>query len=95
MTDEPAYGELIMPFVTVQSKGGPHEDNAYVCGWEMATLDAQISASQNWVTEANFTIRTENAAQADLLAMRYGYVATIEDSGVEGWSYLTITKGEQ
>lgn len=37
---EPAEYDLVMPFVTVTSAGGPHDDDAYVAGFEMGALDA-------------------------------------------------------
>lgn len=63
------YG-MVMPFVTVTSKGGPHDDDSYVAGWEMGALDAELKVSTWPLTR---TVRTENLPQVDLIAMRYGY----------------------
>lgn len=84
---EPEY-DLLMPFVPVKSRGGPHDDEAYTAGYEMGLLDATLAAAPP-THEA--TIRSDNAAQADLIAMRNGYQCSVEDSGAEGWSVATFT----
>lgn len=66
---EVEYG-LVMPFVTVHSKGGPHEDNAYAAGWEMGVLDETLKAKPVFHEQI---IRTDSTAQADLIAMKNGY----------------------
>lgn len=87
MNDEPDWG-LIMPFVTVASVGGPHDDDSYVAGYEMGCLDAILQ--QNRPRTLAQTIRSDSLLQADLLAMRYGYALTSEGSGVEGWILISL-----
>lgn len=41
--EEQGYG-LVMPFVSVASKGGPYDDDAYAAGWAMGALDAKLGA---------------------------------------------------
>jgi hypothetical protein len=68
---------LLMPFVSVASKGGPHDDESYVCGWEMGALDMRLNiatAAGALPTEA--TIHRTNLAQAELITMKYGIVLT-------------------
>jgi len=91
---ESSYG-LLMPFVTVQSKGGPHEDAAYVAGYEMGLLDARLSVLDSYVTAAEFQIHSESAQQADLIAMRYGFktVITVYDDCPE-WSHMVVTRSQ-
>lgn len=86
---EPEYG-LVMPFVNVASKGGPYDDLAYAAGWAMGALDTELG---QWrpVTVSK-TIRTDDVAQADLVAMKNGYKAKITESEVEGWSYVELTR---
>jgi hypothetical protein len=81
---------LVMPFVTVFSRGGPHDDASYVAGWEMGGLNAELEHAR--VISLERLIHTENAAQADLIAMRYGYRAEIEPTHVDGWSSLRLTR---
>lgn len=81
---------LVMPFVTTTSKGGPHDDASYTAGWEMGALDAELEHAPTLAIER--VIHTSNAAQADLIAMRHGYRAQIEPTGVPGWSTLLLTR---
>jgi hypothetical protein len=86
--------ELVMPLVTVKSEGGPHDDESYVAGWEMGRLDtllANLPASPIPATY-HVTVKADNQPQADRIAMKHGYVAAFEDSDVEGWSYMEVTK---
>jgi hypothetical protein len=65
--------EIALPFVTVTSKGGPHDDQAYTCGYEMGYLDATLDAlnQSGTATSWSATIHRENLAQADLVGMQY------------------------
>lgn len=74
MSEDGGY-DLLMPFVVVTSKGGPFDDDAYVAGYEMGELDVMLAAQPPF-HEA--TILAANLAQADLIAMRHGYVRTVE-----------------
>lgn len=87
MTANQGEYSLVMPFVTVASKGGPHDDESYTAGWEMGFLDARLHEKPVFM---ELTIHATNAPQADLLAMKHGYRATITESGVDGWSFLEL-----
>lgn len=82
--------ELLMPFVTVTSVGGVHDDQSYVAGWEMGALDVTL---QNNPLFHEQVILTENAPQADLLAMKNGYRPDITRIN-ENWSSFTATRLE-
>lgn len=75
--------KLAIPFVTVASKGGPHDDDAYAAGWEMGCLHAQLRAITGQAAvglvgaRLEAVIRRSNAEQADLLAMDCGAVMSI------------------
>ncbi len=84
MSEQPQYG-LVMPFVTVASKGGPHDDNSYCAGFEMGRLDTVLSLAAGIATSVERVIKVENQPQADLIAMRQGYTATFTESEVDGW----------
>lgn len=95
-SEEPEYG-LVMTFVNVTSQGGRYDDDAYCAGWEMGHLDAVLAGlaeryRYDGPPDVEVTIRTDNAEQADLVAMQYGYRAEVTNSGVDGWSHLTVTK---
>lgn len=89
MSDEPdEFGyDLVMPFLPVQSKGGPHPDDAYVAGYEAGLLDAQLGGS---VFSQGRAVHVENREQADLIAMRHGFIAEFTDEEVEGWVCMTV-----
>lgn len=94
MTDEPEsedaeYG-LVMPFINVISRGGRYDDEAYCAGYEMGSLEARLK--HEGCPVVTLTIRSENAEQADLIAMGQGYSAQVKPSEVDSWSYLTLTK---
>jgi hypothetical protein len=81
---------MLMPFVTVASKGGPHDDKSYAAGWEMGALDAELKHAIALVLER--VIHTSNDRQADMIAMRHGYRADIAPTGTDGWSALRLTR---
>jgi hypothetical protein len=76
---------LVMPFLPVTSRGGPFDDQAFVAGYEMGRLDEVLRAAP---PTHSTTIRTDNAAQADLIAMQHGYRCTAEPS--EEWPEWTL-----
>lgn len=88
MADEQKH-ELVMPFVTVASVGGPHDDAAYAAGWEMGALDSLLGDRHPPFVRQ--TIHTVNAPQADLLAMKHGYTARVTPLGDE-WAELELTR---
>lgn len=86
--------EMVMPFVTVTSKGGPHDDDSYVAGYIMGTLDATLRVAATINASFEATIEDPNMPQVDLLAMQHGYVTTIqpiEDS--PGWHHVMFKRG--
>lgn len=85
---EPGY-DLVMPFVTVTSKGGPHDDAAYTAGWEMGHLDAVLEHASDLIVER--TIHAANAPQADLLAMKHGYRCDLLPHD-DQWTFVTFTR---
>lgn len=90
MTDDPQT-EFLFPFVVVTSKGGPYDDIAYSAGYEMGELDACLSASP---TSHEVTIRADNSAQADMIAMHYGYTCVTETSEEwPEWCWATFKRG--
>lgn len=86
---EPEMG-LVMPFVTVESKGGPHADEPYCAGFEMGRLDMELSmcARMNAQPLRSWVIQTANHPQADLIAMRHGFLAVVIDAMPPEW--LTV-----
>lgn len=93
--DDPAeqQSELVMPFLPVTSKGGTFPDDAYTAGYEMGLLDATLGHphTSGFVER---TLRVENRAQADLLAMRHGWSSSFADVG-DGWIAAQFTRATE
>lgn len=83
----PQY-ELLMPFLPVQSRGGPHDDAAYVAGFDMGQLNIALEHLDRRMGAVQM-IHEENQAQADLIAMRHNRIASFQPAG-EGWVQMTI-----
>lgn len=92
--DEPEEFDLVMPFVTVQSVGGPHDDNSYVAGYEMGSLDKVLTqrALQGAMTPFRSVLRADNRAQADLIAMQHGYAMSVNATEDEHWIGVEFTR---
>lgn len=89
--DRPGYG-LVMPFLSVRSKGGPHDDTAYAAGYAMGLLDAELGGS---VFDQGRAVRVEDKAQADLIAMRHGFIAEFTEfpqPGLDDWVCMKIRR---
>ena len=86
MTEPSEQGEcgLIMPFVVVESKGGPYDDGAYVAGCELGDMMARMRFAKEFRFDfPDQVVHRENVPQIDLIAMRYGIVMTELDWGPE------------
>jgi hypothetical protein len=84
--------EIVMPFVVCASNGGPFEDSAWVAGYEMGLLAAELRSTTESVIER--TVRTANVPQADLLGMDTGFDVESRPAEISGeeWSYVRFTK---
>lgn len=88
--DESAKYGLVMPFVVVDSVGGPYEDAAFVAGWDCAVMDEALAAlaaqRRNGLTAATVQryVKPEAVPQLDLVAMQHGFTLTAEDAE-HGW----------
>lgn len=85
--------ELLMPFVTVVSVGGPHDDESYVCGFEVGEISAILESRT--IAATLRVVHTSNVSQLDLVAMRHGYRLDVIDGhgiDVEGWTHVGLTR---
>ena len=64
---------------------------AYVAGFEMGQLDAVLEVGRPDGHEQH--IHAENAAQADLIAMRHGYSVTVTGEGE--WRHLRLRQSAE
>lgn len=86
-TEEVGY-EVVVPFVVVQSEGGPFDDEAYVCGFEAAKIDEALTRGRPFITTV---VHTANMPQFDLMAMRWGYTLRSERHD-DDWTSVWFTK---
>lgn len=92
--------ELVMPFVTVTSRGGPHDDEAYTAGWEMGQMNERLRAALHYgLGPPTVTIRRANLPQLELIAMQYGMVAHeldmrhLDEETQSYWAHVELVWG--
>jgi hypothetical protein len=92
--DQPESAEysLVMPFVTVVSKGGPHDDASYVAGYEAATFSARLEvAASVGAAETQWAVaHTSNLPQLDLIAMQHDFTLVRDDFEGEWPEYTQV-----
>jgi hypothetical protein len=78
---------VFIPFVNVQSVGGKFDDASFSAGYEIGLLDFRLfQASVIFSVSLLITIQKDNESQADLMAMKHGYVIShkaLDDSGTQ------------
>lgn len=87
---------LMMPFVVVESNGGPYDDAAFVAGYQCGTVDAKLAAAK--AVGANHLVEvcySDLRAQIDLIAMRHGYTVDVVDEDDEWSTYSFLMDVEQ
>lgn len=82
MSEQSGY-ELLMPFVVVQSVGGPYEDTAYVAGYEAGRIEA--------LREFFGYVHTPNVPQVDLIAMKKGLCLKLGDRSGD-WTFVEVSR---
>lgn len=87
---------LVMPFVVVESNGGPFNDHAFCAGVQFGVLMQRLSKTRPQEHEEQ--VCTEIVPQVDLLAMKEGYrlesSETRTDTGVvlDEWTLVKLTR---
>lgn len=87
--DERPDFDLVMPFIVCASNGGPFEDQAFVAGYECGLLDAELEFSAD--VKITRTMRSDNLAQVDLIALKNGYTIETTESHDGGWATVEFT----
>jgi hypothetical protein len=90
---------LVMPFTVVQSAGGPYHDDSFVAGFNLSTIDAELTMCSHLPSGVKAVpgpryIRRECVEQLDLLAMRHGYTTSSDDEGTGDWLWVAFALGE-
>lgn len=80
MSEEDPEYRLLMPFVLTQSNGGPYEDAAFVSGWSLGALDAEmgICAHLGTVPRPRY-LPTLDGPQIELLGMKHNFLVHASD----------------
>lgn len=95
--DEEITFTLVFPFVVCQSNGGPFDDDAFAAGYAMGRLDECLRAAQQVGAQTvAYSIRTELIAQAELMAMHYGFpkmVTKVHEEYPE-WCEVSFARSE-
>lgn len=96
--NEPAY-ELVMPFIACKSNGGIYDDESFVIGFMLGTIDVQLRtcAAFNLLWGAPAALPTGAVAQAELIAMKHHwYMHRLEPESMPGelspgWEWVTFS----
>jgi hypothetical protein len=80
------YG-MVMPFFIDTAGYTDRDREMFVCGVEWQMVYDKIRSGERF----NCTIHSENESRIRMMAGRLGRQVLIEDSGVPGWSYLTVS----
>lgn len=103
MEGESEY-ELVMPFISCASRGGPYDDDAFVAGFQTGAVDALLAAGLT--PPPGRPYYKVLLPQLDLIAMRYGRTVTVvgyqaEDDvvaapkgGGSEWEWVNLTFSE-
>lgn len=78
--------DLVMPFVVVTSKGGPYDDEAFVAGYRIGAIDAEM---RHRALSVSATCRAPDEPQIDLVAMRHGYETKARSVSEDG-EWITL-----
>jgi hypothetical protein len=94
---EPDHWGLVMPFVVCASQGGTYEDQAFVAGWRLGQLDLELDSAVKTNKIVSATVRPMDLPQVDLIAMRYGYLATNTpwEEAPDEWVYVTFEREKE
>ncbi|MEV6504801.1 hypothetical protein AB0M61_01600 [Streptomyces sp. NPDC051642] len=85
--------DLVMPFVLVESEGGPYDDAAFVAGATCGALMEELRVCQTLAaTPKERYVDEALLPQVDLIAMRYGF--SLEQGELDeasGWQLVSFT----
>jgi hypothetical protein len=80
----------VMPLVLCRSRGGPHDDEAFMSGWRLGDIAANLA--RPGINAIAVSIRPQERLQADLIAMARGYSMTIDRGSDSEWLSVTFMR---
>jgi hypothetical protein len=86
------HDDAVMPLVLCRSRGGPHDDEAFLSGWRLGDIAATLA--RPGISALAESIRPRERVQADLIAMAHGYTMSIESSRDPEWLSVTFVRVE-
>lgn len=91
----PEHG-LVMPFVACQSQGGPYDDQAFVAGFRLGRLDAELPmlAALGYASISRMEYSAD-VEQIDLIAMRHGYRIRNVGEAHDGWVDIDLDRTDE
>lgn len=91
--------ELSMPFVLCKTNGGPFDDEAFVIGWDCATLHAELRQCRVMqLTPIGRWVKARLLPQLELIAMDtdftilHGYAPPGDGTGLDHWAWVEFTR---
>lgn len=81
--------ELALPFLCVQSKGGPFDDDSFVSGIQFGMLMSKLDNEHLMATTE--MVHEALVPTLDLLAMKEGFVMTVLHE-TDGWAHVGFTR---
>lgn len=90
--DDETGWNLVMPFVVCQSQGGPYDDESFVAGWTLATVDVRLGQCAVDRRPMSVLMPAPSVPQVELIAMKHGYLTAVEphEDAPEEWSTVTF-----
>lgn len=82
--------ELVMPFICVQSAGGPYDDRSFVAGFQLGGVQRALQIAGTLA--CTVLLYTEAVRQADLIAMAEGFKMDVLSVTSDGWTHVGFTK---
>lgn len=99
MADMPDYPEwddrdhddfnLVLPFVSVESVGGPYHDSSFTAGFQVGEICGELKTRN--IVATTYLILSPLHVQADLIGMKYGYKSDILHDDGE-WTQIGFTR---
>ena len=87
-----AADEPVMPFLCVQSKGGPFEDKAFVAGVQLGIL-YQATMPPLAMLHVISVVYSEIVSTLDLVAMKHGYrLQTLQSEEYPEWTHVDLIR---
>ena len=83
---------LLLPFLPVESKGGPYDDLAFCAGYDVGYLHAQMRLGEEGVITTQ--VRSALVEQLDLCAMESDW--HMQNNGEEDdWTSVVLLRGRK